>query len=74
MRRSVAADARSMISHTKDAAIIRTRKIWWERGTRPNNRLLAHPSALVRRSPANRPANPKIEMRMVMLKPPFGRV
>ena len=59
-----------MTSHRKDPAIISTTKTWWERGTRPNSRLLAHPSALVRRSPANRPANPKKETTIVMAGPP----
>ena len=61
---------RTKRSQEKDPAIIRTRKTWWDRGTRPNNRLLAQPSALVRRSPAIRPANPKNEMSIVIGVPP----
>ena len=56
----------SATTHRNDQAIMRTTKIWCDRGTRPNRRLLAQPSAVVRRSPANRPAIPKIEMSMVI--------
>ena len=53
-------------SHVSAPASMSVTKIWCERWTRPNRRLLAQPSAVVSNAPANRATNPTTEMRIVM--------
>ncbi len=55
-------------NQVSEPASIRITKIWCDRWTRPNSRLLAQPSAVVSSADAKRTTKPMIEMKIVMAR------